>query len=237
MKTMLTTIGVALSFSVGAYAQGVVKADNTANTGVYGGFGGTAFDGSSTSPTYDALVTQNGLIFTSDTAAQWGNNSGPAGSQLLGVDSSFVLVGGTSSASVASIVTGAGGNIVLSVTGNAITGDNVNWGQLQANAGIGNLVPGVTVSGPAFFNLFVWEGNGFADYASAVAGGDYAGSSGAWTQVVGGPNPPNPANPAPTLTGMGDVLLTATSVPEPTTLALAGLGGFGMLMALRRKQA
>lgn len=33
----------------------------------------------------------------------------------------------------------------------------------------------------------------------------------------------------------GEVVLTA--VPEPSTLALAGLGGFGMLMALRRKKA
>jgi hypothetical protein len=31
--------------------------------------------------------------------------------------------------------------------------------------------------------------------------------------------------------------LNLTSVPEPTSLALAGLGGLGMLMALRRKQA
>jgi len=31
--------------------------------------------------------------------------------------------------------------------------------------------------------------------------------------------------------------ITVNPVPEPTTLALAGLGGFGMLMALRRKQA
>lgn len=31
--------------------------------------------------------------------------------------------------------------------------------------------------------------------------------------------------------------VSATPVPEPSTLALAGLGGFGMLMALRRKKA
>jgi len=38
---------------------------------------------------------------------------------------------------------------------------------------------------------------------------------------------------------VGDYMSTfsVTPVPEPTTLALAGLGGFGMLMALRRKQA
>jgi hypothetical protein len=31
--------------------------------------------------------------------------------------------------------------------------------------------------------------------------------------------------------------VSPVAVPEPSTLALAGLGGFGMLMALRRKKA
>lgn len=228
MKKTITLIAAIAASSAGVYAQGVVLADNTQNTGIYNSLGGTPFDGEN-SPTYNAGVTQNGLIFTLDTAAQWGNNGGPSGSQLLGTDSSFVLVGGTSAASVASIVTGGSGNVVLSWTGANIVGDNFNWGSLTGNTGNGNLVPGVTVSGTAYFNWFIWEGNSYADYASAVAGGDYAGSSGAFQNPVGGPNPPNPSNPAGYLTGTPDILLTASVVPEPTTLALAGLGGFGML--------
>ena len=43
-------------------------------------------------------------------------------------------------------------------------------------------------------------------------------------------------SPTPSYTD-GFTSFSVAAVPEPTTLALAGLGGFGMLMALRRKQA
>jgi len=52
-------------------------------------------------------------------------------------------------------------------------------------------------------------------YAAAQAGGDYAGTSGVFTNPSGGG-----ANPAAALTGLPDVLLT---VPEPTSMALAAL--------------
>jgi len=44
--------------------------------------------------------------------------------------------------------------------------------------------------------------------------------------------------PAYTPASFGTFSVTSVApVPEPSTLALAGLGGFGMLMAMRRKQA
>jgi hypothetical protein len=44
-------------------------------------------------------------------------------------------------------------------------------------------------------------------------------------------------NTAPYATYGSFTVSQVTVVPEPSTLALAGLGGFGMLMALRRKKA
>jgi hypothetical protein len=67
-----------------------------------------------------------------------------------------------------------------------------------------------------------------------------------WTEVV------DPGLATSSLTGFGIVPqsvevagfmaggpseLTLTAVPEPTTLALAGLGGLASLVALRRKNA
>jgi len=67
-----------------------------------------------------------------------------------------------------------------------------------------------------------------------------------WTEVV------DPGYATASLTGFGIVPqavlvagfmnggpteLTLSPVPEPTTLALAGLGGLASLVALRRKQA
>jgi hypothetical protein len=51
------------------------------------------------------------------------------------------------------------------------------------------------------------------------------------TMMAGSATPPT-ANAGPAFTTFG-----ATSVPEPTTLALAGLGGLASLVAFRRKQA
>jgi len=71
-----------------------------------------------------------------------------------------------------------------------------------------------------------------------TAGGSYAnaafrGHSNPFTVTTVAGNAQAPAyTPAPSWS-----VTPVAVVPEPTTLALAGLGGFGMLMALRRKQA
>jgi hypothetical protein len=70
-------------------------------------------------------------------------------------------------------------------------------------------------------------------YAAAVAAGDKLGVY-AFVNPVGNPLSTPPGTPAALSGFTGNLVLT--SVPEPTTLALAGLGG-AALLAFRRKKA
>ena len=64
----------------------------------------------------------------------------------------------------------------------------------------------------------------------------YTGYSTIWTQTT---SSSSPSDTGTIYKDNGSVGLTGTIVPspEPSSLALAGLGGFGMLMAFRRKKA
>jgi len=79
-----------------------------------------------------------------------------------------------------------------------------------------------------------------AAYATPTAASNAHGAIG-WSYVSSfGPIPTDPtagaAQNGPNFASYG-VFAPVTSVPEPSSLALAGLGGFGMLMAFRRKKA
>jgi PEP-CTERM motif len=63
----------------------------------------------------------------------------------------------------------------------------------------------------------------------------FTGASG-WTQATGNPNPPTPTQPATLTTGSAaDGALVLTSTPEPSTIALGGLGAAALLLFRRRK--
>jgi hypothetical protein len=89
------------------------------------------------------------------------------------------------------------------------------------------------VSGAVTFEVVAFNGSSYAD--STIRG-----RSGSFTM-------PALATGSAPVTNIGDTALGSgagtfptmyvTSVPEPTTLALAGLGGLASLVALRRKQA
>jgi hypothetical protein len=211
-KTTLLALAMA-GFAVGSYGQGTIFINNLANTGVFGGNGGTVAD-----PVYSALVTQNGLIFTTDPTEQEGSTGGTAGSTLIGDDFSWELLGGASASSLSA---------VASFTGGQIVGDNQNYGQFQGPSA-GEDVPGTTASSTVFLELLVWEGNSFSTYAAAQLAGDYTGSSGVFTSASGG----GTAQP-PSLLSMPDVLVQA--VPEPGTMALSALGGLSLFLFRRKK--
>jgi hypothetical protein len=87
------------------------------------------------------------------------------------------------------------------------------------------LIPGYT-SGAVTFEVVV---------SGTYLGQQFVGRSGSWTES----SIPGPGLPAGSFGDHGVMpnMFVATTVPEPTTLALAGLGGLASLVAFRRKQA
>jgi hypothetical protein len=112
------------------------------------------------------------------------------------------------------------------------TGLDVGLFQLGATASSVN-IPGVAAGGVATIQLQVWYDGAtglFANYGAAAAGGGQVGT------VTFLQNTSNlPLTPAGPLNGMPDIHLAAGVVPEPSTLALAGLGAASVLLFRRRK--
>jgi len=103
--------------------------------------------------------------------------------------------------------------------------DNGN-GTLFDGSGNTYQVPGTSAAGGsvATFEVEGWTGNGVNSYASAVTKGITA----SFTESV------NSAG-NPTLTVLNNMpLLNLTSVPEPATFAMMGLGGLSLLLFRRR---
>jgi len=226
MKKLILSVSLVAGVSLITHAQGTIAANNLANTG---SFNGQSFNPNSGTgnPVYSSTVTSGGLIFTLDPAAQAGNNGyGSANSQMLGQDVSWALYGGATA--------GAATTLLASLTGSGITGDNANWGQITDGTGAAIGVPGTAAGATVYLDLYVWEGNTFSSYAAALAGGDYTATTGAFANNSGGLTAGGPVTQSP-LGGMPDIqLATSTVIPEPSTLAMAGVGLASMLF-LRRK--
>jgi len=111
------------------------------------------------------------------------------------------------------------------------TGSDLGTFQLGA-AGSSVNVPGVVAGGIATIRLQMWFDGATAEglfnsYAAAASGGGLVADV-TFLQNTGNP----PLTPPPSLNGMPNVTLNA--VPEPSTLALAGLG-IASLLAFRRR--
>lgn len=105
-------------------------------------------------------------------------------------------------------------------------------GAAAATTTIAGLSPGQT----AVIELQLWDydyntGGPYSSYAAAVLGGGYTAQV-TFNNPTGGPLTSPPSAP-PELTGMPSVVLS--SVPEPTTFAIAGLG-IASLLAIRRRK-
>jgi hypothetical protein len=96
-------------------------------------------------------------------------------------------------------------------------------------------IPGYT-SGPISFEILAWvatgNGAGGGTFNTSGYNGTFEWTESSLPQV----GPSAPATFFQSLTGNA-VLNPTAPVPEPTTLALAGLGGLASLVALRRKKA
>ncbi len=145
---------------------------------------------------------------------------------LLTNDVSVTLLGGSTSSNLVPIVT------LLNSAGQILSGNTVGSpGQFLDASGNAYNIPGVAPGGTAFLDLQVWEGN-FSNFNAADATVNVpTGESGVFTNPTGGDS----ANPLPEdLVGMPSILVIAK--PEPSTLALFGLGAVSLLLFHRRKK-
>jgi len=106
-------------------------------------------------------------------------------------------------------------------------------GQWLAGVSAGSRVLDGFASGTVNLQVRVWDLASGTDYFSAVAANGIAGKSAIFTYLI-----PSGAQPAPSEFNMSNFtgfVLTLNQVPEPTTLALAGLGATALLIFRRRK--
>jgi hypothetical protein len=160
---------------------------------------------------------------TSPSAASGGLvflQTGNAAPVLYGQNFSVEVFGGASAGSLSPIVTLTGANQV----------DNFGGGVFVDPNGGTYAVPGVALSGTATLEVEAWTGN-FTSYAAASA----QGSGAAFGEVIfqnatggGGTPPGTPVD----LVGMPALVLTT---PEPSTIALGGLGAAALMLFRRRK--
>ena len=92
-------------------------------------------------------------------------------------------------------------------------------------------IPGY-VSGAISFEILAWVASGSGSLGGTYATSGYHGSF-SWTEVSIPSGASTPAGFFKNLSGNA----VLAPVPEPTTLALAGLGGLASLIMLRRKNA
>jgi hypothetical protein len=134
---------------------------------------------------------------------------------------SIEVLGGASAASLTPIVTLVGSQ-----------GGTINGGPglfFDSNGGT-YAVPGVALSGTATLQVEAWDGN-FTSYAAAVAGGADYFTTQPFANATGGGGTP-PATPVDLL-GMPAVVL---ATPEPSTIALGGLGAAALMFFRRRNK-
>jgi len=205
MKKLILSVTAIAGFSVGALAQGTITFDgsNNANQSITATSGG--------------LVFINGVLDTATdiNAALLYSSTGVAGT--------FSPVVTLLLSSANTVGTPAVGQI-SSAAGDIGYGSN---GQLYDNSGNTFIIPGISSSATAFFEVQGWLGGD----SYATASGPEA-TSAVFTEVLSGSNPPYATiNNMPALN-----LVTTTVVPEPSTLAMAGVGLASMLIFRRRNK-
>jgi hypothetical protein len=130
------------------------------------------------------------------------------------------LYGGASGANEAAL-TQLGGTAAV------VAGTGFIFGGTRTNAAVAGGANGA-------FQVRAWTASSGADWNTALASGSgNAGKTGVFENATGNPAASPPTNPA-LLTGWNAPLIV-TPIPEPSTIALAGLGLASLLVIRRRK--
>lgn len=209
MKKLILSVATVAGFSVASLAQGVLNFDGTlANT--------------STSPsaTTGGQVFINGVLDTAtDINAELLYSSTQTGTFSPVVTLLLSATGATPSSSA------LGPNNVGAASGDATSFP----GQIFDNSGTAYIIPGVAAGATAYFEVEGWLGNS-SSLALAQAGGQLGGITAAFPVVLSSATGTEAA-----LINM-PALNLVTAVPEPSTLAMAGVGLASMLIFRRRNK-
>jgi hypothetical protein len=150
-----------------------------------------------------------------------------AGAPNTTQDLNLVLLEGSTAATATTPIA------TLLLSDGTASGDISVFGFIYDNSGTVYPTPAASV----YFQIEAWTGTQYNSYAAALASGvtgEFAGTSAVFNETI-----PGPPNTPPALTGVGIVALTqvpTTIVPEPSTLAMAGVGLASMLI-FRRKNS
>lgn len=134
--------------------------------------------------------------------------------------------------------------------GPALMATNTTAGNFQGQNGA-NSTQAIGIGGQAFNNgtsyqvaLVVWSTSLGSSWSTVLAEYENYQNTGSWGvsgffgDVIGNninPSAAAPGNTIGAMSGNGTMTLYSVPVPEPTTLALAGLGGISLLFLRRRK--
>lgn len=234
MKKLILTTAAMVGAAMGAYSQGVVYFNDELTPGYV--VVDSAGPNSSSTASYTAAANFTAQLYALSGNATIGSMTfAPSADGYLTVPQfdadNFTLVGTTLGGSANGVTFGGGDGYF---DGGKQT--------LAATTG-GYDTPSSTYTANDVLAVVAWTGT-YADLTSAIAGGASigifaflnnigpGGSNPAVPQLNGWPTTLSPANTA----NDGYPELILSPVPEPTTLALAGLGG-AALLAFRRRQA
>ena len=224
MKKLTLTIAVVLSAALSGFSQGQVNFENANANGYV-----------IQSSADHTAASANSYVQSSAFTAQLWALSGPTTTVPGAVDSYGYLA--------PSALLSSG----FAFTGTSIAGSAGAFGPVTA------VVPG-TSANTTVLAVVCWTGAsttfaqalsaynagtafmGILAFAQQIAGAPPAGLTGQ-TDIAIGWNALANSPLSGAKDGSQDLIMTVGAVPEPSTLALAGLGGFGMLMAMRRKKA
>jgi PEP-CTERM motif len=225
MKKTLTIIGLAALAAISSNAQGLVSIANSSSTyyiytngvtsGRAGGSGATAYY-------YELLVSANTAL------------AGTTANQIYGNSTAFSL---WSDSGVTGISGTAGLNSgKLTSTSTSATG----WSQPSQSAVYDNPESYLIVGWSANYGTS-WSAVATAIQQGTLANGGYYGVSAAGLNYAGGNGLPsvnlwgNQTSTSGYGLSSGFTMNLVTVAPEPSTMALAGLGGAALLMFRRRK--
>jgi hypothetical protein len=206
MKKLILSVTAMAACSVGAYAQGTITFDGSNNSNT----SSTATTGGEVfiSNTLDTSIDINAELLYSSTGTA--GTFSPVVTLLLSSQNTITTPTLGQIGTASGDVSGEGNGTLLDLSGQTY------------------VIPTIASSATAYFEVQGWLGN-YGSLTAAAAAGQKSATTAVFSEVLSGSNPPYAdVNNMPAL--------NLTSVPEPSTFAMAGVGLASMLIFRRRNK-